>query len=713
MAVRSLGELTIDVVANEAGVERGMTAAERRFDKSVKQFKRDATRLGKNIATGVALAIPALGYLVKQTIDSAHQFELLADIAGTSSVEFQKFAAAADFIGINQEKLADQLKDVNEKVGEFIATGGGQLQDFFTTVAPKVGVTAEEFKNLSGPEVLQKYVATLEKAGVPHQQMTFYMEALASDASKLLPLLENDAALLNDLGAAAENAGAIIDEDATAAAEKLNVRLFLMQQQAEGVKNIIATDLIGTIADLSDELLGSADSADNATVAADFLSDSLRTLAGAGAAIVGIFDVIGQAIGGLAFTIDTALDGVDALAFTSPTALSTQIPKIISNIGKNKEDLDFVVDDLGKTIQKYLNLVTDLTEEGNANPEGDTKLNQLIEARKRAADALAELNNRTETVGIAGGTDILKQQEDLVKSLRTEEEKLTDTLNEQLKILNSITDISPERREQLEGRITQGLFDNQEAPDIEGVSPEVGGALGEMMRLNDQQEELQEWYDTQLELLDTFRQQHSELNEQWNKREQDLYQQYQEGLAKIDEARAVTSLTATQDLLGSLSQIAEAYAGKQSGIFRALFAVEKAVAIARSIVAIQTGIAQASALPFPQNLSAMASVAAATASIVSTIMSTNIGSSGGGGASIAGAGAGGGSRGTDSPTGTSITGAGLAITDQRGNVSSIRIINAFDPASVGDYLGSDEGSEVIINVARMNSGSMRDAVASP
>src|SRR5690606_34546586 len=418
---------------------------------------------------------------------------------------------------------------------------------------------------------------------------------------------------------------------------KLNVRLFLMQQQAEGVKNIIATDLIGTIADLSDELLGSADSADNATVAADFLSDSLRTLAGAGAAIVGIFDVIGQAIGGLAFTIDTALDGVDALAFTSPTALSTQIPKIISNIGKNKEDLDFVVDDLGKTIQEYLNLVTDLTEEGNANPEGDTKLNQLIEARKRAADALAELNNRTETGGIAGGTDILKQQEDLVKSLRTEEEKLTDTLNEQLKILNSITDISPERREQLEGRITQGLFDNQEAPDIEGVSPEVGGALGEMMRLNDQQEELQEWYDTQLELLDTFRQQHSELNEQWNKREQDLYQQYQEGLAKIDEARAVTSLTATQDLLGSLSQIAEAYAGKQSGIFRALFAVEKAVAIARSIVAIQTGIAQASALPFPQNLSAMASVAAATASIVSTIMSTNIGSSGGGGASIAGA----------------------------------------------------------------------------
>ncbi|MEM6484973.1 MAG: phage tail tape measure protein, partial [Pseudomonadota bacterium] len=53
-------------------------------------------------------------------------------------------------------------------------------------------------------------------------------------------------------------------------------------------------------------------------------------------------------------------------------------------------------------------------------------------------------------------------------------------------------------------------------------------------------------------------------------------------------------------------------------------AIEKAAAIARSIIAIQTGIAQAAATPFPGNLAAIASVIAATGGIVSTIQSTSI-----------------------------------------------------------------------------------------
>ncbi|MFA3238974.1 hypothetical protein KWD51_12915 [Acinetobacter baumannii] len=52
-----------------------------------------------------------------------------------------------------------------------------------------------------------------------------------------------------------------------------------------------------------------------------------------------------------------------------------------------------------------------------------------------------------------------------------------------------------------------------------------------------------------------------------------------------------------------------------------MFAAEKAFAIARSIMAIQTGIAEAAANPFPYNLAAMASVAASTASIVANIQS--------------------------------------------------------------------------------------------
>lgn len=84
------------------------------------------------------------------------------------------------------------------------------------------------------------------------------------------------------------------------------------------------------------------------------------------------------------------------------------------------------------------------------------------------------------------------------------------------------------------------------------------------------------------------------------------------------------ALTSSSDIFGSLASIAKAGAGEQSGIFKALFAAQKAFSIAQSIVSIQTGIANAAALPFPANLGAMAGVAAATASIVSTIAGTNI-----------------------------------------------------------------------------------------
>lgn len=84
------------------------------------------------------------------------------------------------------------------------------------------------------------------------------------------------------------------------------------------------------------------------------------------------------------------------------------------------------------------------------------------------------------------------------------------------------------------------------------------------------------------------------------------------------------NISAYQGITGSLTDILKNAGQEQSGIYKALFAVNKAFSIAQSIISIQTGIAQAAALPFPVNLPAMASVAAATAGIVSTISSTDI-----------------------------------------------------------------------------------------
>ncbi|WP_245146049.1 tape measure protein [Acinetobacter pittii] len=78
-----------------------------------------------------------------------------------------------------------------------------------------------------------------------------------------------------------------------------------------------------------------------------------------------------------------------------------------------------------------------------------------------------------------------------------------------------------------------------------------------------------------------------------------------------------------QQITGSVADMFKTIGREQSKAYKIMFAAEQAFAIARSIMAIQTGIAEAAANPFPYNLAAMASVAASTASIVSNIQSVS------------------------------------------------------------------------------------------
>lgn len=178
-----------------------------------------------------------------------------------------------------------------------------------------------------------------------------------------------------------------------------------------------------------------------------------------------------------------------------------------------------------------------------------------------------------------------------------------------------------------------------------------------------------------------------------------------QALLELDQQRAQQTYQNYADLFDGIAGLTEAFAGDQSGIYRAMFAVSKAFSIAESIVAIQTGIAKAAANPWPENLAAMASVAAATSGIISTIASTNPSFEGGGftgyGSRSGGVDGRGGFPAVLHPNETVID-----HTKGGGGQQSnpVRIINVLDPSVVGDYLDTDAGEEIIMNVVRRNQG---------
>jgi hypothetical protein len=249
-------ELNIILSARDKQFTRAMDRAQRRVERFSAKSQKDLSRTTKafnSMGRAARSLAPILAGLVsvqavRTSADFAVQIGRLSQVANASTTEFQKFAQAARTVGIEQDKVADILKDVNDRVGDFLATGGGPMKDFFENVAPLVGVTADQFRNLSGPQALQLYVDTLQKAGASQQDFTFYLEAMASDTTALLPLLKDQGAVMRQLGTEAERTGRIINEDAVAAAVEYT-------NKAQALNDTLKVQLLETIYSLEDELI--------------------------------------------------------------------------------------------------------------------------------------------------------------------------------------------------------------------------------------------------------------------------------------------------------------------------------------------------------------------------------------------------------------------------------------------------------------------------
>ena len=251
--------LAVKFTADTAGLSRGMTKTEKLLSDVAKSTQGATSALRGLVAIELgkmfASAASSIASYVSSVRETAGELTKLAAISDTSVERFQALAVGAKSVGIEQDKLADIFKDVNDRVGDFLNTGGGPMADFFENIAPKVGVTAEQFARLSGPEALQLYVDSLQKAGVTQAEMTFYLEAMSSDLTALLPLLQNGGAGFEELAARAERLGIVLSEDQTGAITEMNNALDLVHATFEGIIGQVVGNLAPAVTAIAEEFL--------------------------------------------------------------------------------------------------------------------------------------------------------------------------------------------------------------------------------------------------------------------------------------------------------------------------------------------------------------------------------------------------------------------------------------------------------------------------
>lgn len=302
-----LSRIQILLDANTANFEQKMKEAQDTSVSTFDKIKSSAKVMGVAVAAGAVSAVTALAAMAWETANQAVELEKFALRANTTTQDFQKMAVGAQAYGIEQEKLSDMMKDFNEKLGELTTIGAGGGVDFFEQIAVKTEGSAAaaeklilKMQKLSGPEALQLYVDKLEEAGVTQQQMSFYLESMASDMTDLIPLLINGGEGMKLYSDAAERAGLVMSDETIAQAKILKEQMYLLDLQMQGAKNQLMQAVIPAFVDIAQAFFGGSEQGIQFSGVAEGVAKVLKGVASVAIGAVTAIQLLGKALGGMA-----------------------------------------------------------------------------------------------------------------------------------------------------------------------------------------------------------------------------------------------------------------------------------------------------------------------------------------------------------------------------------------------------------------------------
>lgn len=300
MASRSLGTLTLDLVAKIAGFTGPLDKAERDLDARTKRMNKMAYNFGRSFGAsiksaagsflafaGVTVSIGAVVSSLKSAIDRADELRDASIRLGVGVDVLSKWSYAAKQTGTDVEGLnkglkllaknaSEALDPKSEKAGIFAALGISRddLTDL-TTLVPKV---ADAFKQLpDGPQ----------KAAVA-------MELFGKSGADLIEFLNQGSDGLKTFGDRAQQLGIVISQDTASAADDFNDKLDDLKTAFTGLSTQVASELLPELTKIVDWAVDFVSDGDNAKEIADDLASALNDVAAAADAISNLVGVIGQ-----------------------------------------------------------------------------------------------------------------------------------------------------------------------------------------------------------------------------------------------------------------------------------------------------------------------------------------------------------------------------------------------------------------------------------
>lgn len=361
MAGKSLGTLTIDLIAKVGGFVQGMDKAERASQKWRDQVKKDAKEISTSIiAIGAAAATAAVGIgaaglaIVKNTAQQVTEADRWAKSLKMSTQDLLSWQYAAEQAGLTGDNIADIFKDINDEVGDAVLNKSGEAAQALDTL----GLSAQKLAQQSPDKQLLAISSALQK--IPTQAgKTNILESLGNDLSKMLPLFDNNNEKLKQFLQLSKDFGVAPPQEDIDNLVKVNQFFQDIETSARGLKMEIASGLAKV--DLS-PLQDGLDSIHDVFTDPAILQ-GLSDLVGEAISLAG---VVGRIAGGLGAIASYTRSRVGAVSGNYDSADEKDIEQRIEFLNKRgnqskeqKDELDF----LNKRLQFLRAIKSSLTPE--------------------------------------------------------------------------------------------------------------------------------------------------------------------------------------------------------------------------------------------------------------------------------------------------------------------------------------------------------------
>ncbi|WP_213712550.1 hypothetical protein [Cedecea lapagei] len=210
---RNNDSIRVEIEGDSTGLTRALRDSQNSLDKFSKSTSGTLSSVSKSLSgslgkissagSGIGMAFSAasiataaagaviVGTMVAVQKASEKAFEVFqsASLAGTNVENIQRMANMYREVGLTMENIADQQKDLKDKLGDAINNQAGSM---YTDIIKPLKLNILELKKMAdaGEDVYAKIYYAAKAQGYSATQMTNIAETLGNDAVKRVPVLE-------------------------------------------------------------------------------------------------------------------------------------------------------------------------------------------------------------------------------------------------------------------------------------------------------------------------------------------------------------------------------------------------------------------------------------------------------------------------------------------------------------------------------------------